>query len=104
MKYSIRLLDNKLAFFNDDELTELPPNATALSDEDWNNRHLIAMADEARTLRNQLLNASDFALLADSPFDALKKSEWIAYRADLRDLTNQPDFPMVIDWPQKPEA
>lgn len=102
MKYSIRLLDNKLAFFNDDDLNELPPNAIALSDEDWGKRHLIAMADEARTVRNQLLIASDFAVLTDSPFDAAKQSEWIAYRADLRDLTNKPDFPMVVNWPQKP--
>lgn len=54
--------------------------------------------EKVRVKRNSLLLASDFTQGADSPVD---KEIWAAYRADLRNITQQED-PFSIVWPQRP--
>jgi hypothetical protein len=61
-------------------------------------------AEQARVKRNQLLAESDWTQLPDAraAMGAEKAAEWDTYRQALRDITNQPNFPVQIDWPVKP--
>ena len=52
-----------------------------------------------RTLRNDLLDASDWTQLNDSTAD---KAVWAAYRQALRDITKQTGFPWTVTWPDAP--
>lgn len=62
-------------------------------DEKWN---------DLRSKRNQLISATDWTLLSDSPFNPEKKAQYAIYRQALRDL---PENTSNIDnppWPVKP--
>lgn len=59
-----------------------------------------AMADDVRKQRNDLLAACDWTQVADAPVD---KDAWAAYRQALRDVTEQPDFPVSVVWPAEPK-
>ena len=43
--------------------------------------------DNLRAKRNKLLADSDYIVLADSSIPSVKKSEWMTYRTELRNLT-----------------
>jgi len=58
-----------------------------------------AEAAAARLKRNALLADSDWTQLADAPVDNLA---WAVYRQELRDVPNQPGFPVTIIWPTQP--
>ena len=55
-------------------------------------------ADDARTLRNDFLAATDWC--ANS--DVIMSDDMTAYRQALRDITDQSGFPTNITWPTKP--
>ena len=56
-------------------------------------------AKNVRNKRNDLLAASDWTQLPDSPVD---RQAWAVYRQALRNLSNQPGFPYSVDWPVAP--
>jgi len=56
-------------------------------------------AELARRERNQLLVASDWTQVSDSPVD---KQAWATYRQALRDVPTQQGFPDNIVWPVPP--
>jgi hypothetical protein len=60
----------------------------------------INMAD-IRFTRNQLIAATDWTQLPDSPLSQEKRAEWNAYRQALRDITDTVDINNVV-WPQQP--
>jgi hypothetical protein len=60
----------------------------------------IIAASNARTKRNQLLSETDWTQVADA---AANKEAWAAYRQSLRDISLQEGFPMLVNWPTKPE-
>ena len=62
-------------------------------------QRLSVLAEDARARRQQLLVASDWTQVADAPVDA---AAWAAYRQALRDISDQPGFPELIDWPDPP--
>lgn len=103
MRYMIKNLgDGTVGFFDEPTIATLPIGATALTDAEWGKRHLIIPAEIARSKRNALIAQSDWAALADAPLTAAQKSAWMIYRQALRDISIQPDFPLVISWPNKP--
>jgi len=51
--------------------------------------------------RINLLVDSDWTQLPDVPLS--NKNEWIVYRQQLRDITNQIGYPFNVVWPTKPE-
>ena len=53
--------------------------------------------------RGTLLFRSDWTQSPDSPLSAEKKSEWAAYRQQLRDITTQSGYPFNVIWPIQPE-
>lgn len=57
--------------------------------------------DFNRITRNELLAASDYTQLPDSPFSTAKKAEWATYRQSLRDLDMTTD-PNQMVWPAEP--
>ncbi len=61
-----------------------------------------AKAASVRAQRDELLVASDWAVLPDSPLSADKKTEWEQYRQGLRDITSAEGFPYSMSWPSKP--
>lgn len=65
--------------------------------------------DLVREVRNNLLYLTDYLMLPDAPISESEKEEVIAYRQDLRDLTDQSGFPWSgavdspeVPWPDKP--
>lgn len=59
------------------------------------------LAAEVRANRDSKLNECDWAMMPDAPTD---KAAWSAYRQELRDIPDQPDFPHKVLWPVKPAA
>ena len=56
-------------------------------------------AAAARAQRNAKLADSDWTQVADSPVD---KAAWATYRQALRDISQQPGFPLTVAWPVAP--
>lgn len=60
----------------------------------------VVMAEHAvKNKRNQLLSSSDWTQLPDVPLAT--KESWAAYRQALRDIPDQPEFPLNVVWPDK---
>lgn len=55
---------------------------------------------EVLTQRYTLLSASDWTQLPDVPLAT--KSAWVTYRQALRDITEQPGYPVEVIWPSTP--
>lgn len=60
---------------------------------------LNTLAEDARQQRNQALKDCDWTQLTDAPVD---QAAWAAYRQALRDVTEQPGFPLSVEWPEQP--
>ncbi|AOJ80945.1 hypothetical protein WS86_11760 [Burkholderia savannae] len=60
----------------------------------------IQAASKAREKRDTLLAASDWTQASDAPTDT--RETWAAYRQALREIPQQPEFPMNIEWPVPP--
>lgn len=58
-----------------------------------------ALADQVRVKRDELLRASDWTQLPDTPTD---KSAWATYRQALRDLPSLAGFPTNFIMPTAP--
>jgi len=56
-----------------------------------------------RSMRDNLLSASDWTQVPDSPLTYEKKTEWATYRQALRDLPANTTDPRNPTWPTKPE-
>ena len=57
------------------------------------------IAEDVRSLRNQLLADSDWTQVADAPVD---QAAWATYRQALRDIPEQNGFPDNVTWPVAP--
>ena len=67
------------------------------------NAELVA---SVRRRRNELLAASDWTVLSDSPLDPSTKAAWVAYRAALRDMMTpavEADYRQA-EWPLDPNG
>lgn len=62
---------------------------------------LEARAASVRAERNRRLADCDWTQLPDAPTD---HQAWASYRQQLRDVTNQPGFPLNVIWPEPPAA
>lgn len=71
-----------------------PEEQQARIDSQWAN---------VRAQRNNLLSGSDWTQLPDVPMSDDLRQQWVAYRAALRNVTNQPD-PFNITWPMAPDS
>jgi hypothetical protein len=64
-----------------------------------NSNELLRKWESIRSRRNQLLLESDWTQLVDAQIQ--NKSDWISYRQELRNITQNPNPDSVI-WPVKP--
>lgn len=53
--------------------------------------------------RELCLQNSDWTQSNDSPLSETEKAKWAIYRQELRDITNQTNYPNQIIWPLVPE-
>jgi hypothetical protein len=74
-------------------LQEDPAKVQAKLDAQWT---------AVRTQQRQKLYESDWTCSV-TDYEVPNKSEWVQYRAQLRDVTTQTD-PFAIEWPPAPEA
>jgi hypothetical protein len=56
-----------------------------------------------RTRRNQLLAATDYTQVPDTPLADGQRAEVATYRQALRDIPESGPDPFTIAWPEKPE-
>jgi hypothetical protein len=52
--------------------------------------------------RKKLLLASDWTQLPNNPLNTEKQTAWANYRQELRDITDQSEYPLNVTWPTKP--
>ena len=57
----------------------------------------------AMNIRNNMLKASDFAVMPDYPCGETERAGWLAYRQALRDIPEQQGYPDAIVWPEPPK-
>lgn len=57
---------------------------------------------KARYERSQLLQASDWTQIPNSPLTAAQQTAWATYRQALRDIPAQSGYPVNITWPTAP--
>lgn len=59
-------------------------------------------ASDVLKVRNNILKASDWTQLQDSPLSEPVKLAWAVYRQELREIVNQPSYPWEVTWPLEP--
>ena len=82
-----------------------------ISDEEYEERQAENLAAETEMLnvrnretRNELLAASDWTQMPDSPLADEAKTSWATYRTALRNLPANKNWPSLedADWPTQP--
>jgi len=93
-------------YFNHDasEFVRIPDRPSMAHEFDYVDRvwkiNLGRAESEARSKRSLLLARSDWTQNRDVP--EATATAWQPYRQALRDITDQPGFPEVIEWPSPP--
>lgn len=92
-------------YIQDAEVVDMPPKPGEFYTFDYDTKQWVpdpTSADAAaRAQRNALLAASDWTQLADIPQET--KVLWEPYRQALRDIPDQPKYPLEIVWPTPPQ-
>jgi hypothetical protein len=65
---------------------------------EWDSKEGERLSESIRNERDKILSGTDKMALSDRTLSP----EWNTYRQELRDITNQTDFPHNITWPTKP--
>ena len=77
-----KLIDGKVVYLTPQEILERN-NAAVI----WQQGAFDRAMSTLRIKRNQLLKDSDYTVLQDSVLTPVKKSEWMTYRSNLRNIT-----------------
>jgi len=89
------------------ELTADEIAAIAAQEQAWNDGAFDRAMADLRQRRNQLLAETDWTVLQDNPLTPAKRSEWMVYRTELRNITqglNTVEDINNIDYPDKPNG
>jgi hypothetical protein len=89
------------------ELTANEIAAIAAQEQAWNDGAFDRAMADLRQRRNKLLAESDWTVLQDNPLTPAKRSEWMVYRTELRNITqglNTVEDINNIDYPDKPNG
>ena len=86
------------------DTTDADGNVTTAADNEAAYRTSVdnKAAASVRAERDSKLAACDWTVLADSPLSTSKKTEWKAYRTQLRDISAASGFPHTMEWPTEP--
>lgn len=93
------VIDGSYLVVEDDAVVEYQTRRQKTQDELDN--EIKAAWDDIRTRRTILLLDSDWTQLSDSPLSVELKEQWMIYRQELRDITNQSN-PFDVVWPIEP--
>ncbi len=97
-KYYIDVLTNTLV--------AIPEKPNLWFDFDFTTKQWVGNEVRARfdvnERRKKLLIASDWTQLPNNPLSTEKQTAWATYRQELRDITNQSEYPLNVTWPTKP--
>lgn len=61
------------------------------------------LASKIKYEREKLLTETDWTQALDAPIGPESREELRIYRQALRDITEQPDYPHSVEWPEQPE-
>lgn len=96
--------DGNVYYIKNGEVIEIPPKPNNETTFDYLVERWVYEAGlDTRQIierRNRLLQDSDWTQMPD--VNLWNKAEWGAYRQALRNLTDQPGYPLDIQWPVKP--
>ena len=88
------------------EITPYPPKPNELYRYNWTGTDWQLneeyQANLVRAQRDYLLSDSDWVVTKAKEYDEEVAPEWKIYRQELRDITNQPGFPLNVVFPEKP--
>ena len=77
-----KLVDGKVVYLTPQEILERNNEAVR-----WQQGAFDRAISALRSKRNQLLKDCDYTILQDSVLTPAKKSEWMTYRTNLRNIT-----------------
>jgi len=104
--YTLDKSDTDMTINNEDILRLIGPHFdyyVAPTDEELREQQENLIRGE----RNYLLATEVDPIVSNSlrwnDMSETKQSEWVQYRTDLLDLTNQASYPYTVVWPTKPE-
>ncbi len=83
------------------QFTEEEEVARDAEEQAWADGASDRLAAEHRATRNELLAASDWTQMPDSPLTATQKTKWKTYRTSLRNLPTSEGWPSVT-FPTEP--
>jgi len=92
-----RMTSNGKVYFTEEE--EVARDA---EEQAWADGASDRLAAEHRATRNELLAASDWSVLTDSPLTATQKTKWKTYRTSLRNLPASEGWPTDVTFPTEP--
>lgn len=86
------------------QLTEAEELEIDAEEKAWADGANDRLAAAHRATRNDLLAASDWTQMPDSPLADDAKTSWATYRTALRDLPTHENWPLLedADWPTQP--
>jgi hypothetical protein len=86
------------------QFTEAEELARDAEEQAWADGANDRLAAEHRATRTDLLAASDWTQMPDSPLTDEAKTSWATYRTSLRTLPTNENWPSLedADWPTKP--
>ena len=105
----MKILKYKLATETNHGTPEKPMMETVLSDvsmpyaTEADYQLALSEAWQGEVTVEEVADATDWAVLPDSPLDAQSLEAVKTYRQALRDVPQQERFPSAITWPQMPE-
>jgi hypothetical protein len=83
----------------------IPPKPNEYSVFDYSTKSWVAdiniATGDALAKRQRLLIRSDWTQMPDVQLQ--NKTEWVTYRQELRDITDQPGYPFNVVWPTPPQ-
>jgi len=94
----------KTTEFGKVQFTEEEEVARDAEEQAWTDGASDRLAAEHRATRNELLAASDWTQMPDSPLADEAKTSWASYRTLLRTLPTHENWPTLedSDWPSQP--
>lgn len=106
----VKKLSSDGKYVQDGQIVDMPPKPSEDYDFDYGSKSWVF--DTPRATNRALFKRN--TLLADGPdrinplwwasMTPEQQADWESYRQALLDITDQPGFPMAIDWPSRPDA
>lgn len=95
-------------YVDNGQVVDMPPRPSEQHVFDFDSKQWLADTElaEARikATRLGLLLQTDWTQIPNCPLTDDAKAQWALYRQALRDITDQPGYPLDVVWPTQPGA